>query len=822
MFFFRALLLVFLPATAIAASGQETTQAPKPATAPVLSARPAEIKPLGPPHAPNSNVYYQQLRHLQPSGAMLSVANWTLKRDAAIFTFHSGGFSFYTAVNGKITGAVFHGDGSLHLVPPTPEEKRSISLLTKAPMLDEAFQTAVFRFTDNTAAEIRKASTGSGTDGAAYLPARKLADALQTEIHSNLDARILQDVLSPAPGGLFVAWIEGRTYSSKMMFTLDPHGAEGVAPEEVKLETWNDTKRGIWTAFHLEDEFAQGRPQGTENNGTFAIANQWLDTAISKGGKIDATARTTLIAQQDGLAVIPLALFPTLRASSAMGPDGTELDFIQETKERDPDFAVILPTPLKRGQSYLLTITYSGKDAVENVGGDNYYPVPEARERWYPNMPSGALGGYATYDMTFRVPRGLEIIATGEKTRQVDEGAQTITEWKTDFPIAVAGFNLGKFRKEQATLKSGMVIDAYANEEVPDFVHRLSEMGTMGTMTTTGMLKPELAQGEVATALYSDYFGPLQYRHIALSQQTACNYGQSWPMLVYLPICGFWDTTIRHQLGLDRDLTYWKIVTPHEVAHQWWGQTVGFRSYRDQWMSEGFADFSASLFLQFTRKDTKDFRDFWKEQRRLMTERNAEGFRPIDVGPVTMGFRLENTKSGGSIYPDLVYPKGAYILHMVRMMMWTHKEHDQYLKDALQDFISANRNRAASTEDFKAALERHMTPAMDLDHNGRLDWFFDEFVYGTALPNYQMTSDVHPNEKGTEVAFKLTQGNVTDNFKMLVPIYLELNNGDVLQIGEVAMHGNSSAEKKVQLPPMASPVKRVIANYFYDVLSTEQ
>jgi hypothetical protein len=792
------------------------------AQTPTFSARPVEVKPLGPPHAPNQNAYYQQLRQLLPAGPTLTVSGLMLKRDAAVFTFQSGDFTLFGEVNGKITGAVFEGDASFRLVPPTQEEKRSLALLTKEPQIDETFHSAVFRFTDDTAAEIRKSTLKQVDVSYAATAARHLQETMRTVIHMNLDARLLQDVLSPAKGGFFLAWMEGKNYSSKLLFTLDPRGAEGVAPEEVKLETWNDTKRGVWTAFHLESEFAHGRPDTNENNGAFSIEHQALDTTISKGGKIDGFAKTTLHLQLDGLTVVPLALFPTLRVTSAMGPDGTELDFIQENKDRDPDFAIILPKPLKRGESYKVTIAYTGKDAVQNVGGDNYYPVPEARERWYPNMPEATLGGYAKYEMTFRVPKGLELIATGQKTREVNEGGQTITDWKTDVPIAVAGFNLGRFRKEEGVLKSGMVIDAYANEEVPDFVQSLSERGTMGTMTTLGMLKPELAQGQLAVAIYEDYFGPLQYKHLALSQQAACNYGQSWPMLVYLPICGFWDGTIRHQLGLDRDLTYWQIVTPHEVAHQWWGQSVGFRSYRDQWMSEGFADFSASLFLQFTRKDVKDYRNFWKEQRRLMTEKNVDGYRPIDVGPVTMGYRLQNSKSGERVYTDLVYPKGAYILHMLRMMMWTREEHDNLLKAALRDFVSTNLNRAASTEDFKAAMERHMPPQMDLERNGKLDWFFDEFVYGTALPNYHMTTDLHTNEKGTEIHFKLTQSNVDESFEMLVPTYLELDNGDVIRIGEVALHGNSSFEKRVQLPATPSPVKRMMVNYYYDVLSTEQ
>ncbi len=139
------------------------------------------------------------------------------------------------------------------------------------------------------------------------------------------------------------------------------------------------------------------------------------------------------------------------------------------------------------------------------------------------------------------------------------------------------------------------------------------------------MLGNELSQGKVAAQIYTDYFGPLPFPHIALTQQSACNYGQSWPMLVYLPICGFFDTTQQHFLGLSdfSAATYWDVVTPHEVAHQWWGQTVGFRGYRDQWMSEGFADASASIFLQLTRPKPDDFLDFWKVQRRLLTEKNA-------------------------------------------------------------------------------------------------------------------------------------------------------------------------------------------------------
>ena len=160
-------------------------------------------------------------------------------------------------------------------------------------------------------------------------------------------------------------------------------------------------------------------------------------------------------------------------------------------------------------------------------------------------------------------------------------------------------------------------------------------------------------------------------------------------------------------------------------------------SYRDQWMSEGFADASAAIFLQSTRKNSNEFRDFWKQLKTQLTDRNAYGFRPIDVGPVTMGLRLSTPRTGWSIYNNLVYPKGAYILHMIRMMMYSQRTGDDDFRAMMHDFVDTYRLKVATTEDFKAMVEKHMTAGMDLDRNRKMDWFFNEYVYGTDLPQYR-------------------------------------------------------------------------------------
>jgi len=204
----------------------------------------------------------------------------------------------------------------------------------------------------------------------------------------------------------------------------------------------------------------------------------------------------------------------------------------------------------------------------------------------------------------------------------------------------------------------------------------------------------------------------------------------------------------------------------------------------------------------------------------LLTEKNREGFRPIDVGPLTEGRRLSNTKSG-SIYSRLIYPKGAFVLHMLRMMMWDPKTKDQHFQEMMKDFVQTYQNKPASTEDFKAMVEKHMLPSMNLEGNGKMDWFFNEYVYGTALPDYRLESQIANGENGAYMLkFKITQSNVSDDFRMLVPIYLEVSDGVVIRLGAGQLHGNTSVEQTVPLSGLKQMPKRAMLNYQYDVLGT--
>jgi len=488
------------------------------------------------------------------------------------------------------------------------------------------------------------------------------------------------------------------------------------------------------------------------------------------------------------------------------------------------------------GEKFSVTTTYSGKEAVSNEGGGNYFPI--ARDDWYPNGVGAVFGEYATYDMTFHIPKGMKMAATGAQVSESNEGGQNVTVWKSETPQTVAGFSFGRFKVEEAKLtKPEVSIRSFANEESPNWVQSLQQaasgdlpmqgshagpMVALGTMSTTSLNKKALAEGELAEGLYSDYFGPSLFTHLELTQQTACNFGQSWPGLVWIPICYYFDATVRHQLGMDwGDRGYWKVVTPHEVAHQWWGHTVGFSSGRDQWMSEGFADMSASLYLSMIEKDPKKFLTFWNDERELLLERNPQGYRAIDVGPVTMGYRASSSRTGGGITRRLIYPKGAYILHMIRMMMFDTRNGDKNFKEAMQDFVNTYRGKAATTEDFKATIERHMTPDMDAEGNHKMDWFFNEYVYGTQLPSYKLDYSFDTGADGVILMnVNVAQSGVDDKFRMVVPVYLELDEGKVVFLGRMRLVGNSSSPAKVPLKGLKARPRRALINYSDDVLAS--
>jgi hypothetical protein len=804
-----------------------------------LKTRPKPVKPVPQTSRAlaNNDPVYVALRNIQVSKEVIPVNGFRLNRDAGIFTFRSGAFYLLEPVNGRITGAVFIGDAAFGVNPPTEIERRYLKVLAKDEFVEQ-FNTAVFRFTDGTEEELRKAAVKDAAPSAgdprdAF---KEIQQQLRKRLKENLDVRLLQDLLSGQPGGKFVAFIKGKKYGSKLIYDIDPQGVVSyqpdpppifqagprvqefftLAPEEVALIAWDENHYGIWTAFHFAREYQAGTANSNEENLPFKVEHQKLDTHIDKNARITGQAETTIVALRDGVRVLPLDLFPTLRVDWVAAQDGQPLSFIQEPVEEDADFAVLLPKELRKGESCVITTQYSGKNAVTDEGNGNYYPI--ARDNWYPGQGDGH---FVTYEMTFRIPHDMKMAATGKLLRTLTEGDENVTDWESEAAQTVAGFNFGRFKSEESKDLGGhYVIETDANTMSPNGV---TPGSVTGTLYTPSMMKKASAEAQVALDLYSDYFGTEPYSRLSMTQQTASSYGQSWPGLVFLPITYFFDSTARHFMGSGNEHGFFKVVGPHEISHQWWGNTVGWNSYRDQWMSEGFAETSASIFLQLIYKDhgLDDYHEFWAYERKILTDVNAQGKRAIDVGPLTLGYRLATAKTGFDVPRDLIYPKGAYILQMVRFMLQdsTSPNVDGRFKDLMHDFTSAYANRPATTEDFKAMVEKHMTREMDVAGNRKMDWFFNEYVYGTEYPHWKFEHSFSADTDGTMILhFKLSQSHVSEDFVMLVPLYLQVTKGRVIRMGRIPIRGNTSMERQIRLTGLKVKPDRAMIAFYDDVL----
>ena len=143
------------------------------------------------------------------------------------------------------------------------------------------------------------------------------------------------------------------------------------------------------------------------------------------------------------------------------------------------------------------------------------------------------------------------------------------------------------------------------------------------------------------------------------------------------------------------------------------------------------------------------------------------------------------------------------------------------LKETMQDFVNTYRGKAATTEDFKAVVEKHMTRDMDIAGNHKMDWFFNEYVYGTQLPSYKFDSSFDTDTDGTIILnFSLTQSNVDNKFAMLVPVYFEMDDGRVVFLGHMRMVGNKTETQRVPFKGYKTKPKRALINYHDDVLAS--
>ena len=780
----------------------------------------------------NSDPVYRQLRQIG-LGQTFRLDNFTLTCDVATFHFDKGTLTFLSPVQGVVTGGIFIGEGHFNLKPVTGLDARELSRRTASAEVNEDFTDVVFRFST----EGRKAffpglgaQTEPASEAASVLdhwrgrvrqrrerPVGFSQYLLQGESMDNVDADILAAVYNPAHPEFFNAYLRGKKHKDLRFFVRARVGAlpQLDSPEEVGLINFDPESLddGIWYLAHLKSEYSRHTANSTEDRRLFATRRYKIETVIAKNKHLFSTATISFESLIPGERVLKFGLLPNLRVTRVADQQGKDLFFIQESHKEDGSFYAILPQAPPLGQEQSITVEYAGDKVLEEAGEGSFYVG--ARTSWYPNL--NGFGEHALYDLTFKVPRKYKVISVGKVQSESVDQDLAVSHWITPIPVAVAGFNYGDYQKlDIADEITGYKISGYYISELPD---NLRHYRALQSMAPRSMTKYALEQTRAQLQLCTLYFGKSPYDEIFVTEQPDFNFGQSWPNLVYLPISAYTDSTQRWMMfgTINAKFTgFVQEVTPHEVAHQWWGHAVSWASYHDQWLSEGFAEFSAGLFLQQAVAGNwrKDYVEFWDRLRQRILEKNSYGIAANDAGPLWMGQRLTSPRTE-SAYQNVTYPKGAYVLQMLRSMMYDMNDKDKNFIAMMHDFVESHRDKPASTESFKAVAERHMTKAMDLQGNGRLDWFFDEWVYGTQVPRYHFEYQTSPGEAGkVKLHMTITQSEVDEHFAMAVPVFADFGSGPI-RLGQVGIAGNTSRSVDILLP---SQPKKVVLNAFKDIL----
>jgi aminopeptidase N len=365
-------------------------------------------------------------------------------------------------------------------------------------------------------------------------------------------------------------------------------------------------------------------------------------------------------------------------------------------------------------EPFRVAVRYHGKPKDGLVLGKNKHGDaaafadnwPDRARFWIPSIdhPSDK----ASVEFIVTAAEAFEVIANGTLlSSTVLENGTKRTHWSEPTPIPM----------------HCMVIGA------TDFA--IVDRGTSGGTEVAYWLYPrdrdqgirQFGRVSQMVAHYAATIGPYPYHKLALVESSTRFGGMENASAI------FFD---EKQLGGEASL---EALTAHEIAHQWFGDSVTQRQWHDLWLSEGFATYFCNLFFEqadgpavFLQRMRNDRDDYFKAQ-----QKESRAVHDPSI--------VELTRLLG----PFTYEKGAWVLHMLRGIMG-----DRAFFAAVRDYYSAYRDRNATTGELRVIMERHAGQP--------LEWFFQQWIFERGHPVFttswtwadgKIAVDVEQKQSGT-------------------------------------------------------------------------
>ena len=667
------------------------------------------------------------------------------------------GSIFVADTDQGVTGLVLLGRGEMRFHPKPVTEKGQLKIFCGADTLDARFDAAFIRVNPD---DFNRLVAADHLTARAVDPRelRRADDIFRDEAPKSFGLELgdlSRETWSMLPvDGDFLAEIRTRRFDTLTYARL------GAQPEDVNL--FERKKHRNIALYSSEENLARrGRFYNEDDLADYDILDYDIDLTVSPDRLwLDGRARVLLKVQSPEINTITLRLADSLVVQSIASDQFGGL-FALRLKNQN-SLVVKLPTPVPRDTVMTLTVVYAGRvepqvndrETLAFQRGGRDVQVEDARLAtepswlyssgvyWYPQAP---VTDYATARLQISVPASLGCVASGD----LEPGSPTLLPVKDGAP----GRKLYMFSATQPLRYLAFVVSRFVRSDTVTlaFDYRLpGESVGDEAPATSGVYYSNLELSVEANPRQTQLAHDLAERSADIARFYAslagdCPYPSFTIALVENDLPG--GHSPGYFAALNQTLpsspfvwrndpaafsNYPEFFLAHELAHQWWGQAVGWRNYHEQWLSEGFAQYFAALYAERYRGGDV-FAGVMRQMRKW-------GMDESDQGPVYLGYRLGHIRGESKVFRALVYNKSAAVLHMLRRLVG-----DDAFFRGVRRFYRTSRFRKAGTEDFRLAMEA--------ESGWQLERFFERWIYGSTLPRLQLSYRV----EGSEVVLHVEQ-----------------------------------------------------------------
>ncbi len=697
------------------------------------------------------------------------------------FSFSDGYLIFSRPVLDAPIAAVFSaavegGDGEVLLMPPDRDERRTLSLRAGNPNLEAHLRDAAFFFADNTAAELGRQIEASewmhkDPEHGALLAARYTP--VLRHVVPQFETRLQLDLLTRPhqPSAYFAALVSPRPTAG-----ADAPGNFDIVFDSRATEqilTGQGTPDGfkVWTSY---------TPRSLRNaplSSDFLASQYRIDSRLDAQLHMRVETTITLTGLTRDLNAISFDLSRQMRVISAE-IDGHPAEIADPFNVIDPGadpgdrlFLLVPAEPLRAAATHSVKILHEGD--VITADPHHVYFVG-SRGRWYPHRSLE----FARFDLKFRFPKALDLVAPGDSVLNTVEGDERVIERRIDTPIPMAGFNLGNYSR--TVVKRGdFSVEMCANRDDAYELHADllppphafsgpgegirtpldSEASAPDPRARFAALADDIAD---VMEFYSRHFGPPPLRRLIVSPIPG-RFGQGFGGLIYLSTMAYMSPSGKAFADLDAQhkIFFTELMHAHEVAHQWWGNLVLTAGYHDEWITEALANYSAMLYIE-KRYGPKPVNTLLESYREGLLDTNAAGVAVEQSGPVTDGRRLE-LDGKPAAWITVMYGKGTWIMRMLHARMG-----DEAFWKMLAELRHRYERKNLTTDQFRELCAEFMPTGVP---DPKLRDFFDQWVYGMGIPALKLTA----SGKNLRAAGTLTQKDVPDDFSADFPVQIDLH-----------------------------------------------